>query len=87
MRTLAIGQIRKLNATEIRDLLPVMMTYENEPFAMLCNPEDIVVIADMHPTVRRQFRAKEAQVRAGMPKDMKLEATNMREVPVMLIDD
>lgn len=68
MKAFSISTFKRMTAGEILDQLPCVLTSDNKAVCICANPDEIVVIQDMAPLVQKQFKAKEAQVRNGMPK-------------------
>lgn len=68
MHTMTRKDFCILRKDEIVPLFPIILTHETEPIAIVCRPEDVVYLKDLHPRVQVQFRAMEANVRRGMPK-------------------
>ena len=61
-----------MNKQEIIEAMPCTILSDGEPIAVLSKAEDVIVISDLHIRVRNQLRAREAVVRRGMPKPIKL---------------
>lgn len=68
MKRISISEERKLGVEEIKKLMPLAITSDNEPFAYLVRLEDVIVVADLHPRVRNMLQMQERRARGGMPK-------------------
>lgn len=73
MKEMSLSTFRRLKATEIKDMLPVTITAEGVPVAQVVNPDDVIVIGDLHPRLQNRFRAMEKKSRIGMPKVEKVK--------------
>jgi hypothetical protein len=62
----------KLGVESLKNAKPCIVTGEGEVIGLWVDPNDIVCLMDLHPTVRRQFKAREELVRRGMPSPVKL---------------
>lgn len=72
MNTVNVSVFRSLTVEKMRGLMPFTLLADGEPIAVVSKAEDVIVISDMHPRVRIQFKAKEAMIRRGMPKPEKV---------------
>lgn len=68
MNTISKSDFLHLPNENAKAILPVILLFDGEPYALVCLPEDVLYIKDMHPRVQIQFKAREAQVRQGMAK-------------------
>lgn len=75
MKAINKADLRLITNPELKEILPVILLGNGEPVCVLVKPEDVVVIGDMHPAVRRQFKAKERLVRNGMVNKSYLPVT------------
>ena len=66
MNVLPISEIRKRTVGELQELMPLKMLADGEPFAILVKPNDVIVLADLHPAVRYKLRAREQLARSAM---------------------
>lgn len=66
MYTTNVGTFRKMKLEEIKASLPILVTWDGAPLGIFSNPEDVITISDLDPTVRAQFKAREAYIRAAM---------------------
>ena len=72
MNTINVSVFRSLTVEKMREAMPFTLLADGEPIAVVSKAEDVIVISDMHPRVRIQFKAKEAVIRRGMPKPEKV---------------
>lgn len=73
MRQMSLSDFRKLRVIDMQDMLPVTITAEGVPVAQVVNPDDVIVIGDLHPRLQNRFRAMEKKSRIGMPKAEKVK--------------
>ncbi len=74
MRSITKSQLEnRTSKEELKSMLPCWMTYGPDTVCLMCAPEDIIYIGDLHPRVRNQFKAKEELVRRGMSKQSTLD--------------
>ena len=79
MNTITKSEFTKLSAEELQKVIPLVLTIDGAPVAMIVNPADIIYLGDLHPRVRVQFKAREVQVRAGMPRgEVKIHIDELR---------
>lgn len=67
MNAVSKKKFEQMSVKQVVDALPLIITADGSPIGVLSKMEDVIVIGDMHPAVKRQFRAKETLVRRGMP--------------------
>lgn len=67
MKAFSISTLKRMSAAEIRSQLPCILTSDNKPVCVCSDPDEVVVIQDFAPLVKKQFKAREALVRKGMP--------------------
>jgi len=68
MNSVSKSDFARLTAQEIKSILPTVFKVEGEAVAIVCQPEDVIFIGDMHPRVKNQLKALEAKARLGMMK-------------------
>ncbi len=66
MNTIMRKELSVATTEEIIKRCPAWLTHDGTPYALVCLPEQIIYIGDLHPRVQHQLRAREAQVRHGM---------------------
>jgi len=79
MIRMTYAQFRNIGTGRIKAVLPIELTADGEPFAVVSKPEDVIVIKDMHPRVLHMLRAIELKARMGMPKIAVLTAEEVKE--------
>jgi len=62
-----------LPGARAKEVAPVRILFEGEPFAVFSKVEDVMIMSDLHPRVQQQFRAREQLVRRGMPKPERID--------------
>ena len=67
MKQVYISAFRKMGMKEMMEASPVTLFFEGNPFGYFGRLEDVIIIADLHPRVQKQFKAMEQRVRLGMP--------------------
>jgi len=72
MREMSAADFRKATKAVIKSMLPAAITYEGVVEFIACRPEDIIVVSDLHISVRNALKAQEGRIRAGMPKPTKV---------------
>ena len=68
MQRLPMSKLKSMPAQEIEEAVPLMITVDMADRFVLCKPEDIIYIGDLHPRVKNSFKAIEQKVRVGMPQ-------------------
>ena len=66
MNVLPRSMVRTKSIEELKELMPLKITADGEIFAVMADPEDIIVVGDLHPRVQIQLKAKEKLARSGM---------------------
>ena len=74
MKIIAFSEFRKLNNNDLDEMLPLLVTFNGIPVGIMGKIEETISLGDMHPRVRQQFKAREAQIRLGMPPAEKVDA-------------
>lgn len=72
MNTVTQSEFSRMTMDEKREIVPAILTADGEDFAMIVQPQDVVVISDLHPRVRNMIKNMELKARAGMPKPIKV---------------
>lgn len=72
MKEMAWSELKRLNLTELRKLMPIRIMADGEPFALFADPKGIVVVQDLPPVMAARIRGTEMTARRGMPKDQKV---------------
>jgi len=66
METTPISVFRGMGKEELLAKRPLIVTFEGEPIGLWADPNSTITIEDLHPAVRRKFRAMESTIRASM---------------------
>ncbi len=72
MKVVPVSEWRKLVGEELKEALPAILTHNGGIFAVIAAPEDVIILSDLHPRLRIQFRALEQRARKGMPAPRKI---------------
>ena len=67
MKSIAFSNVHSLKAAEVRANAPLVMSVLGEDY-ILAKFSDVIVIGDMHPIAKRNFKAMENRVRTAMGK-------------------
>jgi len=68
----------RLSIKEIRDLIPFELTADGHQLAIVCKPEDVIVVSDLHIRMRNKLKAQEKRARMGMPSPERVSADEVR---------
>lgn len=68
LKVIAYRDFMGLKVEAMRKAIPCVLEMEGAPVAVIGNIEDFIYIGDLHPRVRKSFKAQEEKVRKGMPK-------------------
>ncbi len=63
--------MQRTTAALLKEQLPILITSDGEPIAVLSDPNKIIAIDDMSIIQQRRMKALEAIIRLGMPKPEK----------------
>lgn len=77
MNTIAIGELRKMGGERIKKILPVIITFDGEPVAIMATLKGVVVLSDLHPRMQAKMKNMELRARAGMLKPEKVVAADI----------
>ncbi len=67
MNTITGAQFRRLSQEGMMSSLPLIITHNDNPTAVVARPEDVVILSDLHPRMRNMIKAMEKRARMGMP--------------------
>ncbi len=65
MLEMPFSKLRPLGKDRLVEVLPVVVTSDGESFAIMAKPEDVIVLSNMHPIMRKRLKDLEAIARAG----------------------
>ena len=68
MKQMLISKFRFPARDKMLEVMPVVLTSDGQPFAVEGKPEDVIVIGDMHPVMKKKMKDLEGIARAGMAK-------------------
>ena len=71
----------RLTAEEQARVTPVLLTADNVPYAVVGKIDEIIILSDLHPRIRRNFKAMEEKVRVGMPGSKRIYADEAKKPP------
>lgn len=78
MQIIPLSEFRRLTGKEaVQSVSPCAISFDGQIVGYFCNIEDVLFLGDMHPRVRRQFRAQEAKVRMGMPTPKRVDVSEL----------
>jgi len=67
MNLMTVSKFKATNVETLKTLLPITVLVNEEVAFMVCDPEQVIALQDLHPAVKMQLRAREKRARAGMP--------------------
>lgn len=67
MNLMTISKFKATSVDKIKELLPLTILVNEDVAFVVCDPEETIVLQDLHPAVKIQLRAREKRARAGMP--------------------
>ncbi len=70
MNSMTYSELRRLNAERLADLLPLTITVNEQPVALIGKEDEMVVLTGMNINVRQQFKAREKMIRAAMGEQL-----------------
>lgn len=79
MNIIGHAELRRLTKGEIEDLMPMIVTNDGEPYAVIDKPENVITLSDIHIRVRNMLRAMEKRARGGMPPPVKIALKEIME--------
>jgi len=87
MNKIILSRFRRMTEQEIKQVAPCEILANGEPIGIFIgNKNDVVVIADMHPRVQKQMKAKEASIRMGMPLGTYFSMSSLTERDEPIVD-
>ena len=72
MKTIGMADFRRMNTEQLKEVMPLLVTFDGEPWAYFVDAKDIIVVSDLHIRVRNNLRAQEKRARIGMPQVEKI---------------
>ena len=79
MIQMTYANFRLVGTKKIQEMLPMQLTADGVPFAVIHRPEDVIVIEDMHPGIIKRLRGLELMARKGMTPIKKVKAEDVKE--------
>ena len=73
------SEFSKMAADVLKAARPTLVTAEGEIIGVWANPDEIIVLSDLHPTVRRMLQNRELRARMGMPSPTSVFVRNLRK--------
>ena len=77
MKRIAFSDMHNLKAAEVRDNAPLVIPVLGEEY-VLVKFADVVVVGDMHPIAKRNFKAMENRVRTAMGNPQEISRDTVR---------
>jgi len=78
MKEMSLSEFRRLTVQESKDVLPLILTAEGTPFAVIGKIDELIILSDLHIRVQNQLRALEQKVRLSMPAPVKIFADEVK---------
>lgn len=75
--------LKKIAGRDLPNLSPIAVTFDGEVVAYIVKPEDVIIIGDLHPRVKKQFRAQEQKVRRGMANPRRIELDQLHDEEIL----
>jgi len=72
MKKLSLSDWRRLDKDGVIKVLPCLISIEGEDKIVMADPNEIIVLSDLHPNMRRILKAQENKARGGMPPPVKI---------------
>ncbi len=70
MNSITFSELRRLSSEKLAPLLPLAITYNEIPIALIGKEDEMVVLTGMNINVRQQFKAREKMIRAAMGEQL-----------------
>ena len=86
MKKIPWGQFTQLKGDDAKKAMPLLITFNAEDWGIFVDPEDVIVVADLHPRVRNMLRMQEKRARIGMPPPIKVWADVIRKGEADVLD-
>lgn len=65
MKEASIRMLRRLKEEDIRQNMPILVTIEDEPFALVCCPKDVIFLNGLAPAMQEKLKNLYAIARVG----------------------